>query len=509
MLNEQQMVYPVSPRLVENWERLLHGVGNEKTNSGRRVRAVVARLYQNQYEALGRGNLGGGSLRLQEDTTTGNAGIVTTVMFPIIKRVWQNMIGHEVATVQPTDGPNGTLFIRTRHYQNAKGTTAAGTEMIRNLDPEYASEQVTDELLATGNGVDYGGAGVALAVTIQYHPIRPLNATEAYSLTIEEVDATGITIQSAVDDAAGGFTFTPAGAFTAGAVNYTTGSLTGFKFNAAVGNGNMINATYNWIMEGSNLVPEIYENITLQSVIPQPRKLKYRYSTEARDDIAAVHGVDVEQMLTGDAAHEITLEIDRAILAVMFRASTGYARTFNFTVPPGISEVDHIRGVVTRMSDVGALIQTGSGFAPANFFVTDPLVAARINQTRLHTDMRPLWTPTGASGDAFTGDVAVPSYTPEMAQAGIMRMGLTNMQWMGYSDPSFVTSTGGHYILMGLKGSAWWNAGVGYCPYIPLEIMPAFYSPENDTTVRVIRTRDKIVLIRSDYYGRVRITGGI
>lgn len=499
-----------SSQLVENWAGLLENVGNTRTPHGRRVQAVVAQLYENEYRALCRGGMGGGTMQLREDTTTANAGLISTVMFPLIKAIWRNMIGLEVATVQPVDQPFGTIFSRQRLYQNAKGATAAGTAMVVNLDHQYASEYVTDELLGTGDGASFGGGGAVLAQTLLYHPVRPLNATSGYSCIIEEVNAaTGATIQSAVDDAAGGFTFTPAGGFTSGAIDYTTGAVTNFNFQAAPGGGNPINATYQWIMEGSNLVPEFMENITPQGVQTQPRKLKYRYSTEARDDIAAVHGMDVEQMLTSDAAREITLEIDRDIISRMFVASTGAARTFSFVVPPGISEIDHIRGVLTRMSEVGAVIQQNSGFAPANFFVTDPLVASRINQTRSDAEMRALWTPQGAPGDPFTGDIAVPGYTNQMAQAGIMRMGLTNMQWVGYCDTGFTTMTGGNYILMGLKGMDWWDGGVAYVPYIPIEIMPALYSPENDTTVRLVRTRDQIVTLRTSYYGRVRITAGL
>lgn len=505
----EQAGLPGSGKLVENWQRLLENVGDDKTAHGKRVRGVVARLYQNQYEWLTRGN---GMQSLVEDTNTSNAGIIATVMFPLIKAVWRNMIGHEVCSVQPIHEPRGTIFTRQRIYQNSKGRTAAGTEMVNNLDYQYASEYVSDETLATGDGVQYGGGGAALTVALQYKPVRSLSAADGYAVIITEEDATsGAVLQTATDNAAGGFTFSPTGAFVGGAIDYQTGVVTNFSFQNTPVAGNPIQANYQWIMEGSSQIPEIFENIQDRGVRTQPRKLKYRWTTEAADDLQAVHGLDVRQMLTSDAAREITLEIDRDILMRMWAAGATRVRTFDFTVPPGISEIDYIRGIVTRMSDVSALIQQQSGFAPANFFVTDPQVAARINQTRSHGDLRGMWTQGGGPQEPFTGDVAMAAYTSQVAQAGIMRMGLTNYQWVGYTDAAFSSSTmtNGHYIMLGLKGQEFWDAGVVYVPYVPLEIMRDRYSPENDTTVMLVRTRDKIVTVRDEYYGRVRVTGGL
>jgi len=483
--------------LVEKWDRCVREVRDPY------YRGVMAVLFENLMARCDRGDQ-----ILGEDTMTTNAGVVTNMLFPLLSKVWANLIGRELISTQPTSGPVGTIFYIDLKYEKTKGSTVAGTNMKDNLDFNYASEYVPNEQIGAGDGVNYGGAGAALSVGLDYSPVRPLDATEGYSLVIEDVNpTTGVVAQTATDNGVGGFT----GAVAAGAINYATGDVTGFLFTVAPANNNVIRATYYVDFEGQSNIPSAYADIASQELKARTRKLKVRWSVEGQDDLMAVHGVDANTLLSGAAAQEIILEIDRAIIDLCWRAAAAIERTFDFTVPPNESQVDHIRSFLTQMSMVSALIHSANRRGPANWAVMTPEIDAMLSQLETHGDYRPVVSDGRANQmGPYNGEVRPTSYNDNTGDFGVKRTGLISRKWLGYADPyAYAAQSSRHYVTMGLKGSSWVDAGAAYMPYIPLEITAPFLNPEDQTLVRGLRTRDRIALLRANYYGRVRVTGGI
>jgi hypothetical protein len=456
----------------------------------------MALLFENQFEDMRR--------QLNEDTLAVNAGQYTKYIFPVLRRVFPNLIANEIVSVQPMTAPVGAVFFFEYKHGKSKGTTVAGSNLIQNFDRDYSSETISNEQVAVPDGAAFGGVGTPLSVILQYSPVRPLDADLGFSLILEDVDADGTVIQTATDNGSGGFT----GDTSAGSVNYATGQVTGFLFTAAptAGAGRVIRASYQYDSEANRQVPDVFIDISFQTIQATTRKLKARWSAEAADDLRAFHGIDSETESVAGISQEIGLELDRDILNQLFAASAGITSTFDFTVPAGITEVDHIRAVLTRMSNVAFQIHKQTLRAPANWFVTSPEVSAKLVQLQSHGDHRATWVsnPGGTQGP-YDGTVVPPSYGPISSHQGIIKMGMLANKWWGYQDPFFTFNQ----IMMGLRGQSYLDAGFVFAPYVPLQMTPTFLDPDDQTYRKGMRTRYATKRLRDEWYGRVTITGGL
>jgi hypothetical protein len=476
-------------QLVEKWDRFLKGVSEDYTKK------CMAMLMENQFLDMRR--------QLAEDTLSTNAGVYTKYIFPVLRRVFPNLIANEIVSVQPMTAPVGAVFFFEYKHGRSKGQTTAGTNLIQNFDDQYSSEKIEDEQLATITAAQewssVGGSGSAI---LQYNPVRPLDATVGYSVTVEEYNTTtAAVVQSHADDGAGGFT----GA-TSGAINYATGQVTNFQFGVATTNGNIVRCTYWYDMEGNRNIPDVYIDISFETIRAQTRKLKARWSSEAADDLRAFHGVDAETELVSGISQEVALEIDRDILGQLFTASAGITQTFDFTVPAGITEIDHIRAIMTRMSAVSYQIHKQTLRAPANWYVTSPEISAKLVQLQTHGDQRAAWvSQTGNTQGPFDGIAVPPSYGPMTSHQGILKMGALSNKWMGYQDPFFQWNQ----LMLGLRGRSYLDAGFVFSPYVPLQMTPTFLDPEDQSYRKGMRTRYATKRLRDEWFGRVTVTGGL
>ena len=468
--------------LIGKWGELLEGIDNPYT------RGVTAMLMENESQWL---------QGLEEETKTINVGSFTKFIFPVLRRVFPNLIANEIVSVQPMTAPVGAVFFFDYKYGSNKGATQAGAIFPRDFDRDYSSEFVRDEALATADGTLYGGAGGAMASVLAWTPVRPLNADLGFSLQILDLDGTGTAVQTAIDDGAGGFT----GDVAAGAVNYGSGAVTAFKFSAAPATGNRIVARYFYDGELNTKIPQVNLDITRQPIEAIPRRLKALWSSEAAEDLRAFHGLDAETELVSGIAQEIALEIDREIINDLFVTSaSGRTDTFSLTPPAGISEIDHLRSMITTISKVSNLIHKDTLRAPANFIVTSPEISARIAQLTTHGDFRPLWVSGGASP---YGPADMPRPLTQHGQFGIYKVGTLMNKWVVYEDPFFESDK----MLIGLKGASFLDAGFVWAPYIPLQVTPTFLDPADFSFRKGLRTRYGKKVLRSEYYGRVSFTG--
>lgn len=477
--------------LEDKWSNFLEGVQDSYT------RRMMAMMYENQFEDMRH--------QLTEDTLATNAGSYTKYIFPVLRRVFPNLIANEIVSVQPMTAPVGAVFFFEYKHGKSKGQTVAGSNLIQNFDQDFSSEKVLEEQVAVPDGVKYGGAGAPLSVILQYSPVRPLNANLGLSVVIEDQDADGTVIQTATDNGAGGFT----GATLSGSVNYATGQITNFLFTLAPGAGagnRKIVVTYFYDSEANKQVPDVYLDISFQEIRATTRKLKARWSAEASDDLRAFHGVDAETELVAGISQEIALELDRDILSQLFAASVATTTTFDFTIPAGISELDHIRSCLTRMSAVSYLIHKKTLRAPANWYVTSPEISAKLVQLQSHGDLRPVWVSSaGSTMGPFDGIQTPPSYGPISSHQGILKLGMLSNKWWGYQDPFFTFNQ----IMLGLRGQSYLDAGFVFAPYIPLQMTPTFLDPEDQTYRKGMRTRYATKRLRDEWYGRVTVTGGL
>lgn len=474
--------------LINKWGEFLEGIP-DRTESQRYTLGVAALLMENEAQHL---------LQLNEDTRTANVGSFTKFIFPILRRVFPNLIANEIVSVQPMTAPVGAVFFLDYVYGTSKGGTTAGAVFPRDFDRNYSSEYVSGEILITGDGTNFGGGGTAVSAILAFNPVRPLDSTRGYSVIIQEFDNTGAVVQTATDDGAGGFTFSPTGGSVAGTINYANGAIKGFKFQNIPASTNQVKAFYYYDGELNQKIPQINLDVKKAPVEAVPRRLKALWSAEAAEDLRAFHGLDAETEMVSAVAQDIALEIDREIIQDLFAVSTGTTATFDRVPPAGIPELDHLRAMITQISTVSNLIHKKTLRSPANFIVTSPEISALISQLTTHGDFRPLWV---SGGESPYGPADMPRPMTQVGQFGIYKTGTLMNKWMLYEDPFFARDQ----MLIGLKGGSFLDAGYVWAPYIPLQVTPTFLDPSDFSFRKGLRTRYAKKVLRPEFYGQLRV----
>ncbi len=474
--------------LISKWGEFLEGIP-DRTESQRYTLGVAALLMENEAQHL---------LSLNEDTRTVNVGSFTKFIFPILRRVFPNLIANEVVSVQPMTAPVGAVFYLDYVYGSTKGGTQAGGIFPRDFDRNYSSEYIAGEILVTGDGTNYGGGGSTLSAVLAWTPVRPLDTTNGFSTTIQEIDSNGNVIQTATDNGTGGFTFTPTGGSAAGTINYSNGAITGFKFQNIPALNNQIKAFYYYDGELNQKIPQINLDVKKAPVEAIARRLKALWSAEAAEDLRAFHGLDAETEMVSAVAQDIALEIDREIIQDLFASSTGTTASFDRVPPAGIPELDNLRAIITQISTVSNLIHKKTLRAPANFIVTSPEISALLSQLTTHGDFRALWV---SGGESPYGPADMPRPLTQHGQFGIYKTGTLMNKWLVYEDPFFTRN----FMLIGLKGGSFLDAGYVWAPYIPLQVTPTFLDPSDFSFRKGLRTRYAKKLLRPEFYGQLNV----
>jgi hypothetical protein len=470
--------------LIQKWGEFLEGMP-DRTAQDRYRLGCAAMLFENE------------SLWLQsltEETRSVNVGSFTKFIFPVLRRVFPNLIANELVSVQPMTAPVGAVFYLDYIYGNSKGGTTENTTFPNNFDRDYSSEYVNGEQVWVGDGTNWTSGHVGSA-TLQWSPVRRLDATRGYSVIVREVNATtGATVQELVDNGAGAL----AGDGT-GVINYADGSLSSMAFTAAPTASNPIKAYYYYDGELNTKIPEIKLDVKMATVNAQPRRLKALWSSEATEDLRAFHGIDAESEIVSLIAQEIALEIDREIINDLYLNSTGTTATFDRLPPGGIAEIDHLRAMLTQIATVSNLIHKATLRAPANWIVTSPEVSALLAQLQTHGDYKPIW-----SGDMNPNsplDSLTPGGMPH-GQFAIYKAGTLNNKWVIYEDPFFTRDR----MLLGLRGGSFLDSGYVFAPYVPLQVTPTFLDPSDFGFRKGLRSRYAKKLTRSSFYGQLTIS---
>ncbi len=471
--------------LIRKWGDLLEGMP-DRTERDRYVLGTVAVLMENESQHL---------QSLEEETRLVNVGSFTKFIFPVLRRVFPNLIAHDLVSVQPMTASVGAVFFLDYIYDTTKAPTTRGEVFPRDFNKGYTSERIEGEILATGPLGGTGGGGTAMAANLSFYPVRPLNASAGYSLVIKAINTTtGVVAGTVTDNGAGAFT----GDIATGTVNYANGALTNFQMSVNT-TGCQVKAYYQYDGELNTKIPSMKLDVKKAPVEAQPRRLKALWSSEAAEDLRAFHGIDAETEIVSAVAQEMALEIDREIVDDLYQNSTGTTATFDRVPPAGISEIDHLRSMLTQISTVANTIHRKTLRAPANFIVTSPDVSALIAQLTTHGDFRAAYV---SGAESPYGPADMPRPLTSQGQFGIYKVGTLQNKWMVYEDPFFTTDR----MLIGLKGGSFLDAGYVWAPYIPLQITQTFLDPNDFSLRKAMRTRYAKKLLRPEYYGQMRVT---
>ena len=194
------------------------------------------------------------------------------------------------------------------------------------------------------------------------------------------------------------------------------------------------------------------------TVTAKTRALKSEYSIELAQDLKAVHGLDAESELSNILSAEIMFEINREIMRTIYSiAKTGAqkgvttAGYFDLdTDSDGRWSVERFKGLMFQADRDANFIARDTRRGKGNFLVVSSDVASAL---------------------AMAGKL---DYAPAMStdlnvdEAQDTFCGVLNGKYRVYVDPYFASNS---YDLMvvGYKGKSPYDAGMFFCPYVPLQ----------------------------------------
>ena len=456
--------------LVQKWNPLLEGIKKPET------RSMMAVLFENQSQHL---------KSMTEETRTANVGNFMKFVFPVLRRVWPNLIANEIVSIQPMTAPIGGIFYYDLKYGTTKGSVTAGQKLVKDFNPYYSSEKIDVEVIGSG-------AATSFTSSLDFTPVRPS------TVTVTAIKGSDDSVMTGTDNGQGVIV----GSGVSGSVDYDTGAIS-VQFAAATKAGETVKASYSYNTELNSNIPQVNIDIQIQEIKATTRKLKAKWSTEASDDLKALQGIDAEAEVVSGIAAEIALELDREIIEELRVGAMGYSGTFNAgTVSPYHTQVEHYRNLITELSKASNKIHKNSMRGPANFIVTSPEVSSILEQLETHGDFRPIF-------NAPNADTLAPVEQPH--SFGVQKFGTVASKWVAYKDPYFPVSgvTAGSMsgdILIGYKGQTAVDAGYVWAPYIPLQSTSTFLNPEDFSYVKGLRTRYAKKLVRPEFFATVKVT---
>ena len=218
--------------------------------------------------------------------------------------------------------------------------------------------------------------------------------------------------------------------------------------------------------EAGTLFREMSFSIEKTSVTAKTRALKAEYTLELAQDLKAIHGLDAEQELANLLSSEILAEINREIIRTVYTVALPGAQqdvatqgTFDLDIDSnGRWMAEKFKGLLFQIqrdaNAIGQLTRRGKG----NFMICSADVASAMSMAGM-LDYAPALNTSLNVDD--TGNVF----------AGVLQGGIRV-----YIDPfgAPVYSQGQaakHYYVMGYKGTSPYDAGLFYCPYVPLQMV--------------------------------------
>lgn len=215
---------------------------------------------------------------------------------------------------------------------------------------------------------------------------------------------------------------------------------------------------------GSNstlVFPEMAFSIEKVQVTAEGRALKAEYSQEMAQDIKAIHGLDAETELANLLSGELLAEINRQVV-----------RTIFVTAKPGAQENTVTSGVFNLDTDSNGrwMVEKFKGLMAQIEFETNKIA----KETRRGKGNIVICSSDVASALQMTGMLsntpALNGNSLDVDDTGNTYVGTLNGRIKVYIDPY---SAGGNFMVVGYKGANKMDAGLFYCPYVPLQMVRA------------------------------------
>ena len=424
-----------SEQLQEKWAPLLNYEGLDPIKDPHR-KAVTAVLLENQEKFLREeASFGTGMSLMEADGPTNMANAqgagggfgassaaagptagFDPVLISLIRRSMPNLIAYDLAGVQPMSGPTGLIFA-----MRSRRTSQSGTETFY------------DEVDSAFSGEDKG-----------------LTYTAGFT---DAPVGFGTTSQSGSNPAS----LNPVGTATTNPSPYNTGQ------GMVTGDSEALQGT------GDQAFNQMAFSIEKVTVTAKSRALKAEYSLELAQDLKAIHGLNAEAELANILSTEILAEINREVIRTVYKSAEQGA--VQNVATPGIFDLD---------------IDSNGRWSVEKFkgllFQIERDANAIAQRTRRGKGNIILCSADVASALTMAG---VLDYTPALNanlnvdDTGNTFAGILQGKYRVYIDPYAANLTsanatpGNQYYVVGYKGSSPYDAGIFYCPYVPLQMVRA------------------------------------
>jgi hypothetical protein len=414
-------------QLQEKWAPILDYQGLDAIRDSHR-RSVTAILLENQERELreerefltegptmstGSGAGGAGFGGSAQGFSAGPTAGFDPVLISLIRRSMPNLIAYDLCGVQPMNGPTGLIFAMRSRYNNQSGTETFFNEVNSAFSGQDAGFNLT-------NG--FTGGNVGMGTTTQ-----------------------GGTNPSLLD-----------------ASNQANNAAPGAnQYN--VGQGMRTDDSENLDGTGGDAFNQMAFSIEKVTVTAKSRALKAEYSLELAQDLKAIHGLNAEAELANILSTEILAEINREIIRTIYKVAkpgaqvnTATAGTFDLDVDSnGRWSVEKFKGLIFQIErDANAIAQ----------------------QTRRGKGNMILCSADVASALTMAG---VLDYTPalnanlQVDDTGNTFAGVLQGKYRVYIDPYSANVAANQFYVVGYKGASPYDAGLFYCPYVPLQMVRA------------------------------------
>jgi hypothetical protein len=260
---------------------------------------------------------------------------------------------------------------------------------------------------------------------------------------------------------------------------------------------------------------EMAFSIEKTTVTAKSRALKAEYTVELAQDLKAIHGLDAESELSNILSQEILAEMNREVIRTIYKvakpgaASTAVAGTFDLDVDSnGRWSVERFKGLMFQIERDANVIAQETRRGRGNFIICSSDVAAALAMTGKLD-----YTPALSGNDGISSD-----------DTGNTFAGTLNGRYKVFIDPySANTNAASQFVVVGYKGSSAYDAGIFYCPYVPLQMVraidPNSFQPKIGFKTRygmianpfVVKSDgstdgDTFTANRNHYYRRLKVT---
>ena len=214
---------------------------------------------------------------------------------------------------------------------------------------------------------------------------------------------------------------------------------------------------------GSNAFGEMAFSIEKHTVTAVTRALKAEYTMELAQDLKAIHGLDAETELANILSAEILAEINREVVRNIYvsavkgaQVNTTTAGIFDLdTDSNGRWSVEKFKGLMFAIerdaNAIGQQTRRGKG----NMILCSADVASALQMAGVLD-----YTP------ALNNNLNVDDTSTTFA-------GVMNGRYKVYVDPYAANVSASQYYVVGYKGTSPYDAGMFYCPYVPLQMVRA------------------------------------